>query len=690
MEKPSDTWVVVLLASATLLAAQGSAGAQVGAGPTVTCDGRACGGSGGTSASPFLYRVDPRNQATTSFEIPVEDGNLANYRGLAAPPGWSWEILALARPHNEFPVEHGTSTGSAGTCPYVLRFFGPQQAATFEVGFAYIGKPGFHEVRWKASGGFQAAWNHGVGSGRGPVHSPMRLNVLVIVLDDVGTDKLTMYDELYAGAYEPAPTADTLTPRLDALAAQGVRFTNYYTNPVCSASRACLLTGRYSLRTGLGLVAETTVLAGCVDPVPEPGEVCFQLQDDEVFLPELLKAGFLPGASMTSGAFGKYHLSYWTPPADLTPRPGLESHALDNGFDRFFGLMQNVRALGGNHYDWWKVEHDVAIGGPNVFQVAGTWNATVAREDAVSWINDRSGPFFAWVAFNPPHVPPQLPPLELVSQETRDRLELCEQQTGGACTDKPLIFRAMLEAVDTEIGNLLDQIDPVKLAHTMVFAVSDNGTQRDFIRPPHDATHGKTSVFQIGVRVPLIVAGPLVPEAADGSWRADQLVHAVDLWRTVESITGADEQLAFQTLGVPPCRDPWIDSRSFADVIEDPSSPGPRAWAFSQVFPPNTAVPSRCQTILDSPGYACLFTDRRAITDGEFKLHRRRVSPLCSLPVVYDERFYWTGPVGRAGADVSEGTDLLDASGTLVAAAPAHAQAALDALRRELTALCGD
>src|SRR6185503_8021452 len=70
-------------------------------------------------------------------------------------------------------------------------------------------------------------------------------NILVIVLDDLGTDKLSMFDGNFAPPYP-------LTPRLDELAGSGIRFTNFYVDPYCSATRACLQTGRYSFHTGVG------------------------------------------------------------------------------------------------------------------------------------------------------------------------------------------------------------------------------------------------------------------------------------------------------------------------------------------------------------------------------------------------------------------------------------------------------
>src|SRR5262249_34826021 len=143
----------------------------------------------------------------------------------------------------------------------------------------------------------------------------------------------------------------------------------------------------------------------------------------EVFLPELLKNGFVPSKGVLPyrcGAFGKWHLTYdYVVPGQELVANGNESHAIDNGYDRFYGMMSNVGMLdnGDHHFSWRKVEHD-AGDAPRILHV-NRWSATVVREDAVAWISNQTGPFLAYVAFNPPHAPHQVPPKALLSQATR-------------------------------------------------------------------------------------------------------------------------------------------------------------------------------------------------------------------------------------------------------------------------------
>ena len=432
-------------------------------------------------------------------------------------------------------------------------------------------------------------------------------NVLMIVLDDVGSDKLHLFDDVAAPPYPR-------TPRIDALAEGGIKFRNFYANPLCSLSRACLLTGRYGFRTGMG--ANTEV---------------WRLPDSEVLLPELLRTGLPPERAYACGAFGKWHVGKLDP-----------AHAVTNGFHRFYGSLINAY----QHFDWDKIEHDEG-GSPSAPIPTTTWSASVVRSDAVSWINAQTQPFFAYVAFNPPHDEWQVPPLALLSDLTRAELAgFAEGQTAVGNDQRKLFYRAMLEAVDTEIGNLVDGIDPILLERTMIFVVCDNGSDHRVIEPPHQPSHGKASGYQLGIRVPMIVSGPLVPTPVPpGGHECSQLVEAVDLWRTIRDIAGADETLAFQSAGlVPPF--PWLDSQSFLPVILNPAAKGVNEWVFSEIFAP--AGPYLTSM--------CLRVHLRAITDGEYKYMRwvmkEQGTPRCALPRYTHELYH-------LASDPHETTNLL-------------------------------
>jgi arylsulfatase A-like enzyme len=432
-------------------------------------------------------------------------------------------------------------------------------------------------------------------------------NVLLIVLDDVGSDKLSLFDDVAAPPY-------ARTPRLDALAQGGIRFRSFYADSLCSPTRACIQTGRYGFRTGMGANSEA-----------------WRLPDSEVLLAELLRAGLTPERAYACGAFGKWHIGRQDP-----------AHAVGNGYERFRGTLANAY----NHFDWEKIEHDEG-GAPSAPIPVTTFSASVVRSDAVSWINSQTRPFFAYVAFGPPHREWRVPPLALVSAATQAELAgFPEGKEAANGVERRLFYRAMLEAVDTEIGNLIDGLDPLQLQRTMVFVVCDNGSVKDVIQAPHDSDHGKSTGFQLGIRVPMIVSGPLVAQPVPpGGHLCDRLVEAVDLWPTIGAIAGADETLAFQNAGhLPPY--PLVDGRSFLPLILDPGAPGANEWVFSELFSP--AGPYMTSM--------CLRQHLRALTDGEYKYVRTVVkeqgTPRCALP-------QYTHELYRLTTDPHETTNLL-------------------------------
>ncbi|MBK7876992.1 MAG: sulfatase-like hydrolase/transferase [Planctomycetes bacterium] len=428
-------------------------------------------------------------------------------------------------------------------------------------------------------------------------------NVLVILLDDVGCERLRPFGQ-------GAPYART--PVLQSLAARGVTFTNCYSNPLCGPTRALLQTGRYAFRTGFG-------------PNIFPNYQ-FGLNHLETCLPELLRDGFAPGPSpYVSGAFGKWHISMYV---DTT-------HPNDCGFGHFAGCMTNVSdqsELFGtfyHNYHWRKVVDGVEsiVGTPDGPYSERQWAGSVQARDAAEWMLAQTQPFFAQLAFNPPHAPYQVPPFSLISPASRNAIEALGVEQIGVpygegdfawITDlthptrpiteeqlrrkKLLFYDAMLEATDLNIGDVLARIEP-KLADTMIFLLSDNGPESSVVDPArYDPNRAKRTCYQLGVHVPLIVVGPMVSTPGR---RVDHPVGVVDLWRTIRDVTGARE-----VPGMIPS-DVVIDSRSFLPYLADPNAPLGRRYAFSEVFNP-----------IGNPANMSLGARQRMITDGRWKLVR--------------------------------------------------------------------
>lgn len=399
---------------------------------------------------------------------------------------------------------------------------------------------------------------------------PTRPNILLIVLDDTGTEQLDIYGQ---------PGGHAHTPVLDSLRQSGVMFTNAYGNPLCGPTRTMIQSGRYAFRTGMGA---------------NPGS--YAMPGAEMTIAEMLRAGFAADP-YACGAFGKWHLA--TSPNFM--------HPINNGYDRFDGPIGNVQ----NHFAWTRTVATPA-GFTNI-QTAGppgenNYTASVTRSAAQDWILAQTGAFFAYVCFNPPHVPWQVPPLTLLSPASAAEVTSRGFSTGQSLTgaNRLLAVHWMIEAVDTEIGNLLAAIPPATLQNTYVLVMGDNGTTPQVIQPPFDPQHAKGTVYQLGTRIPLVVAGPGV--AANATCTA--LVDAVDLWRTVADLTGA--QLGLITPLVT------SDSMSFAPLLAQPSMAGSRGWSFVQAFTPNGPYgPDPTQPPAD------LKTHDRGLSDGTFKYIRK-------------------------------------------------------------------
>lgn len=342
-------------------------------------------------------------------------------------------------------------------------------------------------------------------------------NVLVLVADDLGVDKVGVYAE---GVDSPP------TPNIDALAQGGVMFRNAWVNPACSPSRACFLTGRYSLRTRVGAIV------GNASP----------LSHREVTLPEMLALG---GASHATAAIGKWHLGSVFD----------QTHPNDAGFDYFAGMIHGSTQ---NYFAWPRTEQ-----GQTGFST--TYATTRIVDDAVAWIDGQAGPWVCYVAFNAPHAPFHEPPAHLHSQ---DLSGLNPQLHPTAFYD------AMVEAMDTEIGRLLGSLDPAVMQDTNVIFVGDNGTDQRCTVPPFLGSRAKGTPYEGGVNVPLIVSGP----AVDSPGReVGALVGGVDIFATIGELLGID------AASVIPATN-QIDAVSFAPYLTDPAHPEIRTTVFAEYF----------------------------------------------------------------------------------------------------------
>lgn len=359
-------------------------------------------------------------------------------------------------------------------------------------------------------------------------------NVLLIIADDYGVDAQSLYNP--GGTTAP-------TPNINSLAASGVRFTQAYACPVCSPTRATILTGRLGFRTGVGDVASAAS----------------SLTSAELTLPEVITQN--DNLSIAAASFGKWHLSNGTPAAIRTFPNTI------GGWPHYAGVTSGALT---DYSNWTKTTNGV-----NTTSTA--YATTDVVNDAVTWINARNTAgqkWLAWVAFNAPHSPFHVPPVNLHSY-------------GANPATNSLKYRAAIEAMDTEIGRLLLSINP---ATTDIIFIGDNGTPGQVIQAPYDSTHAKDTLYEGGTRVPFIIKGPSVNS---GGRTDSSLIHVVDLFITM-----------LELAGVPRPATVTLDSKSLLPILA------------------NQGDTSRTRLYVEQFDQAAPTTGGRAIRDDRYKLIR--------------------------------------------------------------------
>lgn len=315
-------------------------------------------------------------------------------------------------------------------------------------------------------------------------------NVVFILTDDQGA--------VDAGCYG---STDLVTPNIDALAARGVRFTQFYSAaPVCSPSRAGILTGRYPVRAG--------VPGNCASQPGEKGA----LPPEQVTIAEAFR-----GAGYATAHIGKWHLGY-------TP----ETLPLAQGFDHSFGHMGGC-IDNWSHFFYWSGPniHDLHRNGREVFH-DGQYFPELMADEAITFIDrHREQPFFLYFAMNAPHYPYQG---EAKWLERFKDLEYSRR-----------LYAAFLASQDERIGRLLKHLDQTGLReNTIVVLQSDNGHSTEERAHWGGGSAGpyrgaKFSLFEGGIRLPAMISWP--GKLPQGEVRS-QVAHACDWFPTLTELCG--------------------------------------------------------------------------------------------------------------------------------------------------------
>ncbi|MEM7310855.1 MAG: sulfatase-like hydrolase/transferase [Planctomycetota bacterium] len=397
-------------------------------------------------------------------------------------------------------------------------------------------------------------------------------NVLIVVVDDVGIDQIPAYG---LGADLPP------TPTLDSFAAEGVLFRNAYSNPVCSPTRAQVLTGRHAFRTGIGHIV------GPGMTTPE----FFQLAPEETILPEMLDLG--TGGLYDHAAIGKWHL--------YDGAVGFETAPNDAGFNHFAGTPSNLGFDFLAYYNWLKV-----VDGS--FFVTTTYATTDQIDEALAFMSTAPEPWLCYLAFSAAHVPFHEPPAQLHTQDL---------SAADPITNPRPYYKATVEAIDTELGRMKAGMGAL-FDRTNMFFLADNGTPFEVVIPPFDPQHAKVTLYEGGCHVPFLVTGPAVAQPGTES---DALVSMVDLFATIAELAAVDLDTV-----MPPGFE--LDSVSLLPYLADSSTPSLRRTVFSQLFGPLGSAPYNLE------GYM--------LRDDRYKLIRVFTPGLPGYPVEFYD--LWNDP----------------------------------------------
>ena len=302
-------------------------------------------------------------------------------------------------------------------------------------------------------------------------------NIVIILTDDQG------YADV---SYNPHSPPEVSTPNIDALAHSSIICTQGYTSGhVCSPTRAGLMTGRYQQRFGIYTAGE----GGSGVPL------------DEVFIPQRLQP-----AGYVSGALGKWHLG-------LTE----EYHAMNRGFDEFYGFMGRGAHPYFDHSD---MDHPIYRGLKPIREEG--YLTTRITEEAVDFIDRHNEePFFLYVAYNAVHAPPEAPE-EDIRNVTGDR--------------KRDTLMAMIKHLDMGVGEIVNSLKKHDIFdNTLLIFLTDNGGSSAMSANNAPLRGFKQMDYEGGIHVPFIVSWPAQLE---GGKKCDVPMWSTDLFATALDAAG--------------------------------------------------------------------------------------------------------------------------------------------------------
>lgn len=319
-------------------------------------------------------------------------------------------------------------------------------------------------------------------------------NIIMIVADDLGWNQVSMHVD---GFYE--------TPNIDALAENGMRFTNAYSAaPVCSPTRSSIMTGKHPARLHLTTYIPGTAQTGKAKLLEPEWQKYLAL--DEITIAEALKE-----AGYKTATFGKWHLSKEKlPPVSLTHNPDKQ------GFDEHFVTFKPSESM---KQEWQTPEND----GHSV---------KLITDKSLKFIDEnKDNPFFLLISHNSVHTP-------LMEKE-----KLIAKYKAKPNSDEPQnhpVIAAMMETMDINLGRVVKKIEQEGLSsNTIIIFYSDNGgLAKDTDMKPFRA--GKATLYEGGIRVPMVWSWP--GKIAPGTV-VDDIVNSTDFMPTFLDVVGSKKKI---------------------------------------------------------------------------------------------------------------------------------------------------
>lgn len=324
-----------------------------------------------------------------------------------------------------------------------------------------------------------------------------RPNIIYIMTDDMGYGDLSGYGR-----------KDYITPHLDKLASQGIKFVNAYSaGPLCTPTRTAFMTGRYPARTPVGLMEPLT---------PTKRDSTFGLTIEYPSIATLMKA-----SGYETALIGKWHLGF------------LPRHSpVKNGFDYFYGIHSGAADYishkgDGRSHDLY--ENDTLVY-PNGYLT------DLFSQKSVAFIKQKhTKPFFLTITFTAPHWPWQGPTDKSYPDSVNFR-------NGGS----PAVYAAMMKSLDDGVGQIMQALDDEQIAdQTVVIFTNDNGGER--YSDNGGFANAKATLWEGGIRVPAFVRWP---NKINAGIITQQVAITMDWTATILSAGGAKADSDFPLDGM--------------------------------------------------------------------------------------------------------------------------------------------